>query len=48
MQTNTNNINKTWALLQTTEGKDEQKKKNNLNLMFNLFNVIFIKFNLGF
>ena len=23
MQTNTNNINKTWALLQTTGGKDE-------------------------
>ena len=24
MQTNTNNVNKTWALLQTTGGKDEQ------------------------
>ena len=23
MQTNTNNVNKTWALLQTTGGKDE-------------------------
>jgi len=23
MQTNTNNVNKTWALLQTTRGKDE-------------------------
>ena len=22
-QTNTNNVNKTWALIQTTEGKDE-------------------------
>ena len=25
-QTNKNNINKTWALLQTTGGKDEPKK----------------------
>jgi hypothetical protein len=23
MQTNTNNVNKTWSLLQTTGGKDE-------------------------
>jgi hypothetical protein len=23
MQTNTNNVNKTWALLQTSGGKDE-------------------------
>ena len=23
MQTNTNNVNKTWVFLQTTEGKDE-------------------------
>jgi len=23
MQTNTNNVNKTWAFLQTTGGKDE-------------------------
>jgi hypothetical protein len=23
MQTDTNNVNKIWALLQTTEGKDE-------------------------
>ena len=25
-QTNTNNVNKTWALLQTTGGKDEPNK----------------------
>ena len=25
MQTNTNNINKTWALLETTGGKDKHK-----------------------
>ena len=25
-QTNTNNVNKTWALLQTTGGKDESNK----------------------
>jgi len=24
-QTNTNNVNKTWALLQTTRGKDEHR-----------------------
>ena len=25
-QTNTNNVNKTWAFLQTTRGKDEPNK----------------------
>ena len=25
-QTNTNNVNKTWSLLQTTGGNDEQNK----------------------
>ena len=32
MQTNTNNINKIWALQQTTEGKDES----NIDFMWKL------------
>jgi hypothetical protein len=36
MQTNTNNVNKTWALLQTTGGKDEQ------NIVFFLVKITFL------
>jgi hypothetical protein len=35
-QTNTNNVNKTWTLLQTTGGKDEPNKHNNVNKTWTL------------
>ena len=35
-ETNTNSVNKTWALLQTTGGKDEPKKLDFLTILKNL------------
>ena len=34
-QTSTNNINKTWALLETTGGKDEPNIGNTVHVWFN-------------
>ena len=36
MNTSTNNINKTWALLQTTGGKTNQTNTNNINKTWTL------------